>query len=113
MIPAKVMICFRRREPRAASLGGTAVRAPAAAAAAAESHPRAEEVGRAEVLPLPLARQLSPPLLPRPPLSADRLLPSLRHLRLPLHSSQQRLQGRPDGAEGGLRVQRGVQHHRR
>ena len=103
----------RRCQPCPAALCSPAVRSPAATAAAAESHSRAPEVCRAEVLALPLPGQLPPALLARPPLPADRIFPRLRDLRLPLHAGQQRLQGGPDGVEGGLRVERGVQHHRR
>ena len=126
MIPAKVMICFRRREPRAASLGRTAVRAPAAAAAAAEPHPRAAAVrgaarlGGCRGLALPVAGQLAaaaragPGPRARPPLDRPGLgiLPGVRDLGLALHPRGQGRQGPAQHLQARVLLQRGVQHHR-
>ena len=77
-------VARRLRQYRRAGLAGAsprhaAVRPPAAAATAPEPHHA--QCGAAQ-LPLPLTAELPPPLLRRPALRPDRLLPHLWHLRV-------------------------------
>ena len=81
---SKAFFSFCRFLPRRAGLAGAsprhaAVRPPAAAATAPEPHHA--QCGAAQ-LPLPLTAELPPPLLRRPALRPDRLLPHLWHLRV-------------------------------
>ena len=67
---------------------------PATAAAAAVAH---HAQRGAPILPLPLPTELPATLLPGPALSADGILPHLRHLRISLQSADRGGEGLKGG----------------
>ena len=91
------------------------VGAPAAVAAAAVTH---HAQRGAPILPLPLPTELPSTLLPSPALSADGILPHLRHLRISLQPANRCGEGpqgggEEGGEEAGEQLQRGLLHHGR
>ena len=109
-LPVPPRCCFPLPPPPS-----SAVSSPAAAPAAAVPHH--EERG-AQILALPISAELVVTFLASSPLSADRLLPHLRHLRIslqPAHRCEQGHQGggEEDGHQAGEQLQRGLLHHGR